>query len=262
MAEDSASTAAPPVQAPAAGPPAVAPAKRKRRRHLVIQLALLAIILALLLAGLHAIRLWRRVPQYWAPARARAAAIEPAVRQTSAVSLERRLLRELTDPHAPPRRTVRLTLDEINAWLSEQLPAWAANRGAAIPPGVQDITALVDEGRLILAFLYDTDEMTQVITAVFVIDPPPAGAADAPPRMRLRRVLAGELPIPAWALPRHAAKTSRSPQAELRSWTAGLVEGIPLGPWPIDARRELRIDRVDLHPDYIDLHVCTDPRPR
>ena len=132
---------------------------------------LLFLIVVLTLSGGWAYWLWRSEPVYWQQRRSFFEQHTPEERMALAESVEQRILATLSDvsiaaasesEEAVDENTVFLTMDEINAWIDQRLYDWAANQGSTIPDFITDPMLAIDNGDLVIAFLYDSPSMPQV----------------------------------------------------------------------------------------------------
>lgn len=89
-------------------------------------------------------------------------------------------------------RTVKLTYQEVNAWLATRLKDWLANQGATLPKEVRDFMVAKEGGNLVVAFEFDTPQLQQVVSLVLDVGMTDEGLM----RVGVVRVRGGTLPLP------------------------------------------------------------------
>jgi len=146
-----------------------------------------------------------------------------------------------SDPPAeevPRVRTIRLNFDQVNAWLDQRFAGWMENQQRQLPRGVSSPMLSSHAGRLVVAFRYESEEITQVFSVFLSLTPLDDGQAT----LQIQGVRGGRLPIPVgMALDQLPAADDES--GEDPSGLLGVVlGGHPFDPiLPIDGTRHARI---------------------
>lgn len=95
-----------------------------------------------------------------------------------------------------PPTVISLSVEEINAWIAENLADWMAYKGYDMPREVRDPMFALEDGGMTLAFQYDSPEYSQVFSAHFAVTIDYEGRA----HLNLLSAQAGNLPIPTHAI--------------------------------------------------------------
>jgi len=215
----------------------------------------------MIVLGLVLLILWKSRPDYWHHNRQLLAA-DNATLQQLASSLEQQMLRDLSGSpqDTSTTRTLRLSFDQINAWLNVKLEDYLANRNLKLPREVSHIMLAGEEDVLIVAFEYDNGSVSQVMS--FRIQP--RFATDGRQfQLKLLGVKAGALPLPIKSLRDRVAR--QSPQAGqqmdsvLETLDGKWLEAVQFHPG--DARQNLRLTGIRINEEGMDLTLQSEPRP-
>ena len=196
------------------------------------------------------------VPEHWEEHRA-------FIERTPALDLERlsRAL-ELDVPRAWTRpvgegdgvRTVRLPLDQVNAWLAVRLEDYLANQGRSLPEGLGGVMLAGRDGKLVAAAEYTGGPASQIISATFAAEP--VREDEGPAAVRLEGVAAGRQPLPSrWLADRIAGMDIESEPLREALETIAAGEAIRPVTLPVDAYREAELLGVDVTPEAVELTV-------
>lgn len=234
--------------------------------------ALLVFFILVCALGGYAYRAWQRPPQGWIDTQARLAAMSQRDRQQLAIALENRITRELSfaDQHVQAMRsgnasggaetkTLRLTTDEINAWLTERFPGWASNQRAGLPDELRDYRYWVDNGMPVLAAHVQTPSYGQVVSVRLNPEVQPDGRMTAP----IDEVRGGQLELPLGQVIEQVSghMDTLKRQAQLQQ-ALKIFEGEPFEPATTlrDGRR-VRLTKLDVTPEHIELTLQIEPAP-
>ncbi len=149
-------------------------------------------------------------------------------------------------------RTVRLPLDQVNAWLAVRLEDYLANQGRSLPAGIGSVMMAGRDGKLVVAAEYTGGPLPQVVSATFGVESPD----DGPARVRLERVAAGRRSLPSkWLAERIAEEDIESDT--LRRALETVAAGEAVGPvvLPVDAYREAELLDAAVTPEAVELTV-------
>lgn len=136
----------------------------KRKKRITLTRVTLALIGVLSLAALWIVWQWNRTPTYWRDNEQFVQQEEAKLRDI-ADSLEGRVISELSRAGRDGQlSTITISFDEANAWLRSKLPQWAKHEGFAMPKPLRDYMVASDQGKPVIAFVLDTEEITQVIS--------------------------------------------------------------------------------------------------
>jgi hypothetical protein len=156
------------------------------RARLLLVVALLALAFAglAIVAGFY--QAARHVPNFYRTAIARSAEDQKAAGQ----QFERTAIDFWNDLRRADRWNLRLSQDEINGWLSAELPAKFPH---LLPFGITQPRVAFDDGQFRLAFKHDRQGISSVIslTATIYLTNEPNEIA-----VRVESVRAGALPVP------------------------------------------------------------------
>jgi len=188
-----------------------------RKRRFFFKLVLFT-LLAVAAAGGYALYLLRSEPEHWKRNRAFFARTAPAEVKRIAGDVQSKLLAHF-DPAAAaalaagysPETLARLaevararglnaddlsqlhfSVDELNAWLRENLAEWMNYNGYVKPNEIADPMLAIEQGKLIAAFAYTSPRFSQIFSASFDATIHGDGTAS----MKLGEVTAGNLPLP------------------------------------------------------------------
>lgn len=152
-------------------------------------------------------------------------------------------------PHEP--RTVSLTINEVNAWMAKRLKSWMKNQQMHIPKGVTDPMVAVQDEHLVLAFQFDSGELSSVISLLFTVEIQDNHEA----QIKLNKMRGGRLPLPTGIVHRlGTAGTSAKHQQQIAS-LAEAFDGMTFDPVMRFDQQQIRVLAIGLHPDRIDLTI-------
>jgi hypothetical protein len=193
----------------------------KRRRRRLWRLVALTTLFVLMTALCGVLYLVRTAPAFWIARNVKALAMTRDQRVAQAVAVEDRLLALFgrgsagagggVGENAPPGggaaveatlaaqfeesdepKMITLTCDEANAWLDERLRDWMKQRDYDMPPQINKPMIAVQKGRLIFAFEYESESVSQVFSAACSPEIKPDGMM----RLNVDDVQAGRMPVP------------------------------------------------------------------
>ncbi|MFA7235693.1 MAG: hypothetical protein WC058_02415 [Phycisphaeraceae bacterium] len=166
---------------------------RRARIVRIIGFIALALIVALSLAGFIGWRKWHAVPGYWhVAAKGTEADAARAERFENWVASEFTTVR----PSPAPIWSIQLNADQINQWLVEQMPRWAANQNIKLPTWLEHPMVAMEHDRLIVAAQVRRGELTQIVSLVYR----PSTRKNGPVELDLVTIRGGTLGLPAGAL--------------------------------------------------------------
>lgn len=94
---------------------------------------------------------------------------------------------------------LHLTTDEINAWIEQELPAILKAYGVSLPPEIRMPMIAIDGDKLILAFRYESNQTTQVLS--LIVKPSMPGSSDKRKLLlEIQGLRGGRLPLPSDSL--------------------------------------------------------------
>lgn len=231
------------------------------------------VLLVLLVLGLAAAaigrKLWHTEPSYWTQNQAFKTQTDTETLTDRADRAFNRILSELSDsrgyqpselstsPDSLGVRTIRLSFEEANAWLSTRLYDWLANQNRQMPPGVADPMLAASGDSLVAAFQYQNAEINQVFSVFLSLEFLENGQAV----LSIDGIRGGRLPLPTQSvlerLPGENENTGQPNQA-----LAVLMGEQPFDPiLPIDGARRARIIGMEVDDDGVALIVQAEPNP-
>lgn len=150
---------------------------------------------------------------------------------------------------------VRVTFDELNAFLAVRLPVLLAHQGESMPAAVKSLTVWNDGGRPAITVDYDGSELDAVVTATFDVTPltgdRPGGT------LRVAGVRVGLLPLPwSWVVSAvEGAAGGRLDPAAVQALTS-LRDGLAFpGVVRLENGRTLRVTRWRVLEDAVELDI-------
>ena len=147
------------------------------------------------------------------------------------------------------RETVVLRFDEINAWLDQGLPQWAAHRNIELSEDIQNPMFAMRSGRLVFAWEYVSGDVSQIISLWFKLE-----LKDEQARIHLEQIRGGSLPIPKDALLGQFGIDAEDP--ELHPIFRSALTGEPFEPvWKLDAVREARVVGLKMDREAVELTI-------
>ena len=230
---------------------------------------MLLLIAALTVAGGVAYWMWQSTPDYWRAHQRAYENADPDTLTRMAESAEQRTLSDLSRTRGVAlewqanTRTLELTYEQINAWLSQRLEPWLANQGASMPEAIRAPMLTERDGRLVLAFRAETPELNQVVSIFFDIELTDDGRA----RLHIRRILGGELPMPVDTILQRVAQQASQGSERRHSQAVRtlrrVLDGQSFTPIiPIDRQRRGRLIDLAVEDDRLLLTVRVEKRPR
>ncbi len=173
------------------------------------------LVLLVLTAGAFVLyRQWTAEPTHWVQQQRFLQDTPRAQLDDLAKQVEMRLPTEYTrriEPGTDGLRTLDASFEEINAWLGVRLEKYLANQGVTLPDGVGAILVAPRDGQIVVAADVDLPQLRQIVSVYFEVLPPeeldpaskdrPADQAEtAPWSVRVSRMTAGNVPLPAGRL--------------------------------------------------------------
>ena len=246
----------------ASGPPT------KRRMFQIRWKILLILVFAIFCAmGLGGYGLLKAEPSYWKQRRAFLESHTPEQLMKMAEALERRLLAGLTGVSTSAdsgdrvdgssgggARTVRISTDEVNAWLDQRLGGWLSNQGKKLPKQMREPMIAVADDSLIFAFRYVGQNLDQIVSGIFSIEIQP----DRQASVRLRGIRGGNLPLPAGTITHSLAGGDDDSQASQAAKMLEALDGQSFDPVITVDAQKIRILEIHLRPQQINLTVAAD----
>lgn len=183
------------MNAPASDPPPAGAPRLRKKKSLLVRLALAAaalltvLIVGLAAAGWYAGKLMREEPTWWAGADV--SEVEDAPRR--AQLLEQGVTTALHEPRTSDEPwSVRMSDDDVNAWLEHRLGSWLENRSMDVPPDFSAPRVRVEGGRVTVGFKSPDPRLPGVLAVEFT----PELLDDGSLRAAERSYSMGNLPLP------------------------------------------------------------------
>lgn len=225
-----------------------------------VQLGMLGVVTLVLLVAIIIYAVSRMTPSYWKH-NERLLASDNATLLQLANTFEQRALRDLSgsQEELAATRTVHVAFEEINAWLNIKLEDYLANRKQHLPPEIRHLMLAGQDGKLILAFEYNTPQLKQIIS----IEVKPIFEASGNRfRLQLMGARAGVLPLPVETLRERASEQSAAARDKIdkifdllgNRWLEAVQHH------PGDARQNLRLTGVMVSEKGLDLTLRAEPR--
>ena len=223
-----------------------------------------------LLGGVAAIGtwLWKAEPAHWRNREVMRRISRVEDRQEAAQRLEDRLsvlMRPKTEPSGEPDvRILTASYREINAWLETELTTWLKKNKQNLPDQIQNPMVATAGRRLIIAFRFDTPELSPIVSLSFNVRT--LGNPDQPQlEVKLGRVHAGRIPVPVRAVTKHLRKHESRPKVRalfeqiVAAYDGSIFDPITLV--PNQKRHVVRLLEFSLGDDTIQVAVQIEPRP-
>lgn len=238
----------------------------KRRRRWAWRVLLLLTLVFGALVGRAIIQL-RATPDYWQQNRAFIEQTPEPELTRLAKNVEARLPSEWTRPvgDGDGIKTIRVNFDEVNAWLAVRLPSYLDNQGVTLPREVGQFMLTQRDGRLVVAFDYESQTFGPRIASVFfkLRPPPPESFADAagtqgqPMAVGIRYARAGEQNLPVKYLTKMLRDQPRFSDPAWREVldALGRREFVAVPPLPVDDHRRATVLNVEVQPEGVDVTV-------
>lgn len=136
----------------------------KRKKRITLTRVTLALIALLSVAALWIIWQWNRTPDFWRDNETFVVEQQSQLR-SMADGLEGRVISELSRAGRDGElTTITIPFADANAWLRTKLNPWAEHEGFAMPKPLRDYMVASEGGQPVVAFIIDTEEITQVIS--------------------------------------------------------------------------------------------------
>ena len=119
-------------------------------------------------------------------------------------------------------KKIMLDNEQLAAVVKARMDEWMTDRGYVKPPEITDPMITIDDGKLIMAFRFQSGSFSQVISGNFDIEFLDDGMAI----LRMQRFLVGQLPVPADKIGEQLSKHSGGNQraAKVGEWMEKLQE--------------------------------------
>lgn len=156
------------------------------------------------------------------------------------------------DVHINVDKIVSLNNKQLAAFVQTRLDDWMAERGYVKPEEIKDPMVRVSDGDLVMAFLIQTDIISQVVSGRFDL----VIRADGYAELTMERFLVGNLPVPANAISEHLQNSTGDKRAaEAGQWLSKLqyLEFKPV--IKLDHRRRARVQDYQLMDNGLELTV-------
>ena len=150
---------------------------------------------------------------------------------------------------------LRVTFDELNAFLATRLDDYLAHEGERMPAAVKSITVWNDDGRPAVSVDYDGPELAAVVTATLEVTPLPEGAAGG--RVKLEGVRVGRLPLPwSWVVSTVEGAAGDAVNPAVTAALTSLREGAVFpGVVRLENGRAVRLEGWRVEDDAVELDV-------
>lgn len=158
---------------------------------------------------------------------------------------------------APPSRVglIRMSVDEINAWLTTELDAWLGYKGYQMPAEIRKPTFALQAGKMMVGFEAEARGVSQVFTSEVGLSIDDDGRAE----FRLEGVRAGRLSLPG-AVTGAAASAVSGQSDKVAQWLSKL-EGKSFEPmFPVDPMVKARVLDYQVENDGVTFLVRLEPR--
>ena len=215
--------------------------------------------------------LLRAEPSYWKQRRRFLQSHTPQQLMEMGESLERRLLAGLTgvstaansvealDVADQGPRVVRISVDEVNAWLDQRLKGWLGNQGHKLPKEVKEPMIAIEDDNLVIAFRYQTKGFDQIVSGFFGIRILEDGQA----KVERRGISGGKLPLPAETITQQLSHSDKpSSQTAQAAKLLEAIDGKAFDPVVTVDEHLIRILDIKLQPDGIELSIASDDPSR
>ena len=150
----------------------------------------------------------------------------------------------------PAMKTIKVSIDEANAWLNQRLEGWLINQGHSLPDDISEPMISSHDGKLVAAFRYSHPEITQVVSMYFDINVAPDGMAE----LKLQSVTGGNLPLPMQQIAERMGD-SQSAQRMAQAFEGQRFEPIK----SIDNNKQMRLMDFEAAEDGLQFTVLVEP---
>ena len=187
---------------------------RRRRVRRFIAYSLTIVIALITALGCWGYYQWENTPTYWTSNQKflestqsnevdqLAMSAENQVLNLFSMSMEKDQQQTNASPknktkNQPIQKKLKLSNEQINAWLDRRLMAWVSNRNFQLPPEINSIMFHPENGAIALAFEYKKNQMQKVVTLLFEIQMLDNGQA----MIQLTQLRGNSLPAkPSWLI--------------------------------------------------------------
>lgn len=234
------------------------PARRGVRLTRILGLTLLVGVVFLTILALVAWRLWSLRPEHWTQNQQAMAMYDAQQLEDMAIRVEQRVSNLVNGPlPATAEQTLQLSFSEVNAWLSQRAGPWLEFHGHRPHPAIA--SAMVENAgdQLVLAFRAGEDPEQGQVVSVYV---QAAFSESADATVRVTKVLAGRLPVPAgWIVDRLRGRGTPD-QPEALDRVAALLDGYAFDPLIVTDDRRIRVLDAAVHDEGVTLRLHIQPR--
>jgi hypothetical protein len=157
-----------------------------------------------------------------------------------------------TPPSPPIEKQIKLSTDQINAWLERRLPAWMSNQNFKLPEEFSHYMFHPENGQATVAFEYNKADMSKVFSLVFSITMLSEGHA----LVHLRQVRGGSLASPVSP----AKLASLIHDDTLQRWVNEMVQGKKVDmtfPHPVESGKKITVKQLAIHSNGVIADVVT-----
>ena len=217
------------------------------------------VVLLVVVVGLVAGYLWWRwssVPAYWEDNRAFLESTDGAQLSRMAEVVEKRVPMDVSRIEVADTETVRLTFEDMNAWLAQRMNGWLNYRGWQLPPEVTQPMVAAEGDLLVFAVKYVGEGMDQVLSIVMDIGVEEDGRC----RLRFVRARGGKLSLPAGKILDQLDLGSYSDQIVYESGSEPSLLFEPV--FAIDPNRNTRLVDVEVDAEAVSLIVRNERKQR
>jgi len=262
------------------------PKPRKRSRTIpLLTLIALSVMAVICIGGGAGYWLWTSEPTHWTENQQYLAQHSETQLANKAELLEQRLTDEIsmlsiaasqqqralrasqqasgdasTTTHAealkPSMKTIKMSIDEANAWLDQRLDDWLVNQGHSLPDGISEPMISSNNGKLVAAFQYSSPEVSQVVSLYFDLQVTPGGMAE----LKLDSVTGGSLPLPMQQIAERMA--NRADASETAQRMVQAFEGQQFDPVKsLDGGKQMRLMDFQATAEGLEFTVVVEPQP-
>ncbi|MEM7680342.1 MAG: hypothetical protein AAF288_00140 [Planctomycetota bacterium] len=217
---------------------------------------------------------WSAKPSGWADIGSRLEQLAPEQRAAMAEALQNRLVSAWSAPPgvqtaeqyyqqvvtpdpqdaSPATHTVRVEIDELNAWLDTRLRKLVEHQGQPYPAWLESVRVWTEGERLVLGVRVRRSGMDQVFSFLLGFDTP---EGDEHAVMRIEGARAGLLPVPLGQLmERLGPPGSGSARRDTaRALVEELRQGVVVSEWvsKLDDDRPVRVSRVAVSDGVVEI---------
>jgi hypothetical protein len=152
-------------------------------------------------------------------------------------------------------QTLRVYVNEANAWLRHRMPGWQKNQQWAIPDAIHDLRIAVVDQKLHLMLHYRSDELDQVFTFVGGIRINEQGQIV----VERDRVMGGRQSLP-WSVVRSALESASASDPTFVNTLLDTMEGKPVAlDWKTTDKRPIVLVDFGVGDDYFEVIYMVPP---